>query len=42
MTSFLARAAATVRNAFTADVATTRFLEKTYVEVRQSSRLWGV
>jgi hypothetical protein len=42
MNKFLARAAASVRNVFTADVATTRFLEQTHVDVRKSSRLWGV
>jgi hypothetical protein len=42
MNKFFARAAASVRNAFAADVATTRFLEQTHVDVRKSSRLWGV
>ncbi len=42
MNKFLARAAASVRNAFAADVATTRFLEQTYVDVRKTSRHWGV
>ncbi len=42
MNKFLIRAAASVRNAFAADAATTRFLEQNYVDVRKSSRLWGV
>lgn len=41
MNTFFARAAQTVRNAFTVDPATTRMLEKTYVEVALNSRLWG-
>jgi hypothetical protein len=42
MNKFLARAAASVRNAFMTDAATNRFLEQTHVDVRKSSRLWGV
>jgi hypothetical protein len=42
MNKFLARAAASVRKAFLADAATTRFLEQTHVDVRKSSRLWGL
>ncbi len=41
MTKFLHRAAHAVRNAFVADQATERFLEKTYVDVRRSARHWG-
>lgn len=42
MNRFLAAAAETVRSAFTTDAATTRFLDKTYIEVRRNSRLWGI
>jgi hypothetical protein len=42
MNRFLAATAKTVRNALTTDVATNRFLEKTYVDVSMSSRLWGI
>ncbi len=42
MNKLLARAAASVRKAFKTDAATNRFLEKTHVEVRQNSRLWGI
>ena len=38
MNSFLNRAAFAVRNAFTADEATARFLEKNYVQVALTSR----
>jgi hypothetical protein len=41
MTRFITRAAETVRSAFTLDAATTRMLEKTYVEVALNSRLWA-
>jgi hypothetical protein len=41
MTNFFARAAQSVRSAFTLDAATTRMLEKTYVEVALNSRLWA-
>ena len=41
MTNFLHQAAAAVRNAFTTDVKTDRFLEKTYVDVRRTARHWG-
>ncbi len=41
MTRFIARAAQSVRSAFTLDAATTRMLEKTYVEVSLNSRLWA-
>jgi hypothetical protein len=41
MTKFLNRAAEAVRNAFVTDAATDRFLEKTYVDVRRTSRHWG-
>jgi hypothetical protein len=41
MNQFFAVAAETVRHLFTADVATTRFLEKTYLDVRRSARHWG-
>ena len=37
MTNFLHQAAAAVRNAFTTDVKTDRFLEKTYVDVRRTA-----
>jgi hypothetical protein len=40
MTRFITRAAQSVRDAFTLDVATTRMLEKTYVEVALNSRFW--
>jgi hypothetical protein len=42
MNKFFARAAASVRNVFVTDAATTRFLEQTHIDVRKSSRLWGV
>jgi hypothetical protein len=42
MNKFFARAAASFRKAFETDVATDRFLEQTHVDVRKSSRLWGV
>jgi hypothetical protein len=42
MNKFIARAAASVRNVFVTDVATNRFLEQTHIDVRKSSRLWGV
>ena len=41
MNKFFAAAAETVRKAFVADVATTRFLEQTYVDVRRTARHWG-
>ena len=41
MTNFFNRAASAVRNAFVTDIATDRFLEKTYVDVRRSARHWG-
>ena len=42
MNALIARAAASVRNVFVTDVATNRFLEQTHVDVRKSSRLWGI
>lgn len=41
MNALFARAAAAVRNALTVDQNAQRFLEKTYVDVKMSSRLWG-
>lgn len=41
MNSFLARAARSIRQAFTTDAATARMLEKTYVQVAMSSRFGG-
>jgi hypothetical protein len=41
MTNFLHQAAAAVRNVFTTDASTARFLEKTYVDVRRTARHWG-
>jgi hypothetical protein len=41
MTNFLHQAAAAVRSAFATDATTTRFLEKTYVDVRRTARHWG-
>jgi hypothetical protein len=41
MNKFLAAAAETVRKVFIADVDTTRFLEKTYMDVRRTGRHWG-
>jgi hypothetical protein len=42
MNRFIARAAQSVRSAFTLDPAATRMLEKTYVEVVLNSRgLWA-
>lgn len=41
MNKFFAVAAETVRNVFVTDAATTRFLEKTYVDVRRTARHWG-
>jgi hypothetical protein len=41
MTKFIAYAAATVRKAFIADATTTRFLEKTYADVRRTGHHWG-
>jgi hypothetical protein len=41
MTTILARAARTVRNALTVDPVAARHLEKTYVDVALNSRLWG-
>ena len=42
MNRFVAAAAKTLRSAFTHDAATSRFLEKTYVEVTLNSRIWGI
>jgi hypothetical protein len=42
MTNLLSRAAFALREAFKSDVQTARFLEKTHVDVRLNSRLWGV
>jgi hypothetical protein len=41
MTSLITRAATALRSALKADVQTTRFLEKTYVDVRLTARHWG-
>jgi hypothetical protein len=41
MNALISRAATALRNALTQDLATQRFLEKTYVDVKMSSRLWG-
>jgi hypothetical protein len=41
MNKFLAAAAASVRKAFVADVATTRFLEQVHIDVRRTGRHWG-
>jgi hypothetical protein len=41
MNRFIARAAQTVRQVFTVDQATSRFLEKTYVDVALTSRFGG-
>ncbi len=41
MTNFFARAARSVRSALTIDPATSRMLEKTYVEVALNSRIWA-
>ena len=41
MNNFLARAALSLRQALTTDAATTRMLEKTYVQVAMSSRFGG-
>jgi hypothetical protein len=41
MNNFLARAAQSLRQVFVADAATTRMLEKTYVQVAMSSRFGG-
>jgi hypothetical protein len=38
---FFTAAAKTVRNVFAVDLATSRFLEKTYVDVRRTARHWG-
>jgi hypothetical protein len=42
MTNILSRAASVLRAALKADAPTARFLEKTHVDVRLNSRLWGV
>jgi hypothetical protein len=42
MNSFLASAAKSIRKALTLDAATTRHLEKTYVQVAMSSRFGGI
>jgi hypothetical protein len=42
MNRFLAAAVETVRSTFTTDSATTRFLDKTHLDVRRNSRLWGI
>ena len=42
MNKFFAAASNTLRQAFTLDVATTRMLEKTYVQVALSSRFGGI
>lgn len=42
MNRFLTAAAETVRTVFATDTATTRFLDKTHVDVRRNSRLWGI
>lgn len=41
MNKFFAAAAASVRRAFVADVATTRFLEQVHIDVRRTGRHWG-
>lgn len=41
MSNLITRAAQTLRKAFVADAATTRMLEKTYVQVALSSRFGG-
>jgi hypothetical protein len=41
MNNLFSRAATALRNALTVDSTTQRFLEKTYVDVKMSSRLWG-
>lgn len=42
MNMFLAAAAKSIRQALTMDAATTRHLEKTYVQVALSSRFGGI
>jgi hypothetical protein len=42
MNRILAAAIEAVRSTFTTDSPTTRFLDKTQLDVRRNSRLWGV
>jgi hypothetical protein len=42
MNTFLNRTVAAVRDVFTIDPKVEIFLHKTQVEVRRTSRLWGV
>jgi hypothetical protein len=42
MSRILAAAVEAVRNTFTTDSPTTRFLDKTHTDVRRNSRLWGI
>jgi hypothetical protein len=42
MNRFLTAAVEAVRTTFTTDSPTTRFLDKTHIDVRRNSRLWGI